>query len=244
MTTRKQKRGMMTIPQLRKSFDHMERFTLSLLRGPTRDQAARRRAFQKEWLKVFKRPVDDKAADAYLLFEAKKGKKGTRKQKGGSSPLGGAPLDYTMGPGLTQTQGQYGSFPAYVDSGFDSYATKFNQDSITAQCGQVDTTPKLAADMGSNQVSQKGGKRSRKLRKQMGGFPTLAEFGSALSFRPLLATNPTTALYDAQMYSKGLPLPASASPNTANPPYMVYKPTLINSSATGITRELTQEIRS
>ena len=222
----------------------MERFTLSLLRGPTRDQAARRRAFQKEWLKVFKRPVDNKAADAYLLFEAKKGKKGTRKQKGGSSPLGGAPLDYTMGPGLTQTQGQYGSFPAYVDSGFDSYATKFNQDSITAQCGQVDTTPKLPANMGSNQVSQKGGKRSRKLRKQMGGFPTLAEFGSALSFRPLLATNPTTALYDAQMSSKGLPLPASPSPNTANPPYMAYKPALVNTTATGINRELISEIRS
>ena len=234
----------MSIPQLRKSFDHMERFTLSLLRGPTKDVVARRKAFQKEWLKVFKRPVDDKAADAYLLFEARKGKKKTRKQRGGA-PLGGAPLDYSMGPGVMQTQGgQYGSFPAYIDSGFDSYATKINQDSITSQCGQVDTTPKMAADLGSNQVSQKGGKRSRRVRKQMGGFPTLAEFGTALTFRPLLANNPTTALYDAQMYSKGLPMPASPSPNTATPLYTNYKPHMINTPASGISRDLTNEIRT
>jgi hypothetical protein len=240
--TRKQKKGIMTIPQLRKSFDHMEQFSTSLLRKGSKDMVAKRKAFQKEWLRVFKRPVDTKAADAYLMFEAKRS--GSRKQKGGAA-LSGAPLDYTDRPGLVQ-EGPYAAFPAYLDKGLDAYATKFNQDSISSQCGKIDTTPKIASDMGSNEVSQKGGKRgrSRKIRKQMGGLPTLSEFGTALSFRPLLANTPTTALYDAQMYAKGQSLPPSPAPNTANPGYMPQKPTLLFATAATITRDLGKEISS
>ena len=100
--------------------------------------------------------------------------------------------------------------------------------------------------MGSNEVSQKGGKRgrSRKVRKQMGGFPTLSEFGTALSFRPLLANAPTSALYDAQMYAKGQGMPPPSAPNTVNPPYMPHKPTILSATAATITRDLGKEIGS
>lgn len=162
--TRKQRKGVMTIPQLRKAFEHMESFTGSLL---TREKGsvAQRKAFQKEWQRVFHRSVDDKAADAYLKFEAKKGKKskkGTRKQKGGSMPqLGMAPLDYSTRPGIN---GVHGTFPAYVTSGFDMY-NQINQDSPRLGCGVENITPKIPADLGSNAVNfQKGGKRSRKNR--------------------------------------------------------------------------------
>ena len=242
--TRKQKKGIMTIPQLRKSFDHMEQFSTSLLRKGTKDMVAKRKAFQKEWLRVFKRPVDNKAADAYLMFESKRSGSRKHRQTGGAA-LSGAPLDYTDRPGLVQ-EGPYAAFPAYLDKGLDAYATKFNQDSISSQCGQIDTTPKIAANMGSNEVSQKGGKRgrSRKVRKQMGGFPTLSEFGTALSFRPLLASAPTSALYDAQMYAKGQGMPPPSAPNTVNPPYMPHKPTILSATAATITRDLGKEIGS
>lgn len=240
--TRKSKKGAMTIPELRHAFDHMENFTVHLL-AKTKDATGRRKAFQKEWMKVFGRSVDDKAANAYLQFESKKkGKTKRHRQHGGVQPLAGAPLDYSTRPGL---YAPYGVFPAYVSSGLDFY-DKINQQAPVAGCGKEDTTPKLAADMGSNEVGkQKGGRRkTRKGRKQKGGFPSIGDFASSASFRPFAATNPTGAFYDATMAWKGQPLPLSPMPNTANPPYVPYKPTIISSTATSIERDLASEIRS
>jgi hypothetical protein len=240
--TRKSKKAAMTIPELRKAFDHMENFTMHLL-SKTKDATARRKAFQKEWMKVFGRAVDDKAANAYLQFESKKkGKTKRQRQRGGTQPLAGAPLDYSTRPGL---YAPYGVFPAYVSSGLDFY-DKINQQAPVAGCGKEDTTPVLAADMGSNEVGkQKGGKRkTRKGRKQKGGFPSLGDFASSATFRPFAATNPTGAFYDATMAWKGQPLPLSPMPNTANPPYVPYKPTMISSTATSIERDLASEIRT
>jgi hypothetical protein len=81
--TRKSKKGILTIPELRKAFDHMESFTSSLVKR-TRDPVERRKAFQKEWAKVFYRSVNDKSADAYLQFEAKKR---ARARRFASTPL-------------------------------------------------------------------------------------------------------------------------------------------------------------
>jgi hypothetical protein len=82
------------------------------------------------------------------------------------------------------------------------------------------------------------------MRKQMGGFPTLSEFATALSFRPLLASSPTTSMFDAQMAVKGQALPPSPYANTANPGYMPYKPVILNAAAATITRDLGKEITS
>ncbi len=231
----------MTIPQLRKAFDHIERFTHSLLKQ-TNDQAERRKAFQKEWQKVFHRSVDEKSANAYLEFEEKKaGKKsGSRKQKGGG-PLSGAPLDYSTRPGI---DGIYGTFPAYVSSGFAFY-NDINKEAPVAGCGVENTTPKVPLSIGSNEV-QKGGKRStRRRRRQDGGaFPSISEFATAMTFRPITSTNPPSMAYTSQMDFKGLPSPPSSVANTANPPYMAYKPTTLAGVATEISRDLGSEIRS
>lgn len=240
--TRKLKKGLMTIPQLRKAFDHIERFTDSLLKK-TSNSEERRKAFQKEWSKVFHRSVDDKSANAYLAFEEKKvGKRGTRKQKGGA-PLSGAPLDYSTRPGI---EGVYGVFPAYVSSGFAFY-NDINKEAPLAGCGVENTTPKVPISIGSNEV-QKGGKRrngTRKSRRQGGGaFPSISEFAQALSSRPIPSTNPPTMAYTAQMDFKGLPSPPSSAPNTANPPYLNYKPVTLTAVATDIQRNLGSEIRS
>jgi hypothetical protein len=239
--TRKVKKGVMTIPQLRKAFDHIERFTGSLLKQ-TKDAGERRKAFQKEWQKVFHRSVDDKSANAYLEFEEKKsGKKsGSRKQKGGA-PLSGAPLDYSTRPGI---DGIYGVFPAYITSGFDFY-NDINKQAPVAGCGVENTTPKVPLSIGSNEV-QKGGKRkTRKSKRQGGGaFPSLSEFATAMTFRPMTSTNPPSMSYTAQMDFKGLPSPPSSVANTATPPYLSYKPATLAGVATEISRDLGSEIRS
>lgn len=257
--TRKMKKGIMTIPQLRKAFDHIEEFSIALLHQ-TKDSSERRKAFQKEWLKVFHTEVNDKSADAYLQFEEKKGKKSgkTKKQKGGAA-LSGAPLDYSTRPGL---EGLYGTFPAYVSSGLAFY-NDINKQGPVAGCGVENTTPKVPISIGSNEVQtggssdqrggsmvttdQRGGKRTRKnrTRRQDGGaFPSISEFAQALTFRPITSTNPPTMTYNAQMDFKGTPFPPSSVTNTGNPPYMPYKPTILSGVAVGINRDLGSEIRS
>lgn len=238
--TRKLKKGLMTIPQLRKAFDHIEHYTESLLKK-TSNSDERRKAFQKEWSKVFHRAVDDKSANAYLAFEEKKmGRKGTRKQKGGAL-LAGAPLDYSTRPGI---EGVYGVFPAYVSSGFAFY-NDINKEAPLAGCGIENTTPKVPISIGSNEV-QKGGKRKTRKNKRQGGgaFPSISEFAQTMSSRPILSTNPPTMAYTAQMDFKGLPSPASSAANTANPPYLTMKPSTLTAIATDIQRDLGSEIRS
>ncbi len=243
--TRKVKKGLMTIPQLRKAFDHIENYTTSLLKS-TKDATERRKAFQKEWKKVFHRDVDDKSANAYIEFEEKKvGKsKGTRKQKGGqrggAAILTGAPLDYSTRPGI---DGIYGTFPAYVSSGLVFY-NDINKEAPLAGCGTENTTPKVPISIGSNEV-QKGGRRTRKNKRQGGGaFPSISEFAQAMSFRPVPASAPPSMVYTAQMDFKGTPSPPSSQANTATPPYIPYKPTTVAGIATEITRDLGSEIRS
>lgn len=250
--TRKLKKGLMTIPQLRKAFDHIERYTTSLLHSTT-DASQRRKAFQKEWRKVFHRDVDDKSADAYLEFEEKKvGKKsGTRKQKQqGGAALAGAPLDYSTRPGI---DGIYGVFPAYVSSGLSFY-NDINLEAPLAGCGTENTTPKVPISIGSNEV-QKGGRRTRKAKRQEGvtrvttghrggAFPSISEFAQAASFRPVMATAPPSITYNAQMEFKGLPSPPSSQTNTGTPPYLPLKPSTLAGVATEITRDLGSEIRS
>jgi len=237
--TRKIQKGFMTIPQLRKAFDHIESFTQSLLHN-TKSVDERRKAFQKEWMKVFHREVDEKSANAYLQFEEKKEKKSkTKKQKGGAE-LSGAPLDYSTRPGIN---GLYGTFPAYVSSGLAFY-NDINLEAPLAGCGVENTTPKVPISIGSNAV-QKGGKRTRKNKRQGGGaFPSISEFAQALTFRPITSTNPPTMAYTAQMDYKGLPSPPSSTANTANPAYIPYKPSILAGVATEINRDLGSEIRS
>lgn len=236
-------KGVMTIPQLRRAFDHMESYTQQLLRSGASHEEQRKR-FQAEWKKTFRRDVQAKAADSYLQFAAKKHKaSGTRKQKkqrGGMAPLAGAPLDYVTRPGV---YGPYGEFPAYVSSGFAFY-NDINKDSQTEECGIKDITPNLSI-IERTYPPQKGGKKeTRRRRNQRGGFPTVNEFAQALTFRPLLATNPANVAYDAMMTFKGQPPAPVPGPNTGNPPYMPTRPLTFDALATPIQRNLTQAFPS
>jgi hypothetical protein len=226
--SRKTKRAIQTIPQLRKAFDHIEKIA---------KQGVSLETFQKEWTKVFSHEIDVEAAQSFLQFHSKKGKTRKMKQKGGSAPLAGAPLDFTTRPGTYDTP--YGSFLEYISSGFNFY-DKINQDSfVPTQCGKENITPQLAANMGSNKVG--GGKTRR--RQRGGAFPSLSELATALTFRPIPSTQPTSVLQDAQTAFKGQTLPPSPSPADGTPPYRAYPAVASTLPNYDITRTLSSELK-
>ena len=247
--TKKQKKSSMTIPQLRKAFDHIESYSLMLLKRE-KDATKRRKAFQDEWMKVFHRTIDEKAADAYLQFEAKKskGKGHTRRMKGGAA-LAGAPLDYSTRPGI---YGVYGEFPQYIASGFSTFGDATNKMAIQEGCNSAAEAAKFQAPYtgfgAPSLLSQKGGKSrkhkkgGKKTRKQRGGAPSFGEFASALTFRPLTASAPPSQLYTNMMEWKGAEPYPSPLANTGTPPYQSIKPTTQTAVAGTITRNLQNEI--
>jgi len=240
-TTLKHKKGVQTIPQLRKSFDHIEQFTKWLVHSE-KDSKKRVAAFQQEWKKVFYHDVDASAAQSLIDHHSKQ-KQPTRKNKGkkqaGGAPLAGAPLDFQTRPGTYQTP--YGNFLEYIGDGFTFY-NKINQDSFfPTQCGKENSTPVVYESTGSNKV---GGRRrtSRRNRKHRGGFPTKSEFAQSLSFGPLSPTVPTSVAYDVQSAMKAQLPPPSPVANTANPPYVTASPQAVSYPSYAINRQLTSEI--
>jgi hypothetical protein len=141
--TRKKKIVATTIPELKRSFDALEAEVATILHSVS-SPAQRVKRFQTAWRKIFGRPVDAAAAQAYLQVKSRRiGKKTRKAQKGGA----GAPLDHQTGPGI---YGPHGVFPPYVASGLSFYNT-VNQIGQFKGCGTENITPKIPADMGSNQ---------------------------------------------------------------------------------------------
>ena len=150
-TKKNNKKGqskVMTIPKLRKAFEHIDFKTKHILsKHPVNEESIKE--FQTSWKQVFGKEVDSKTAEAYLRLQSKPNKntRKTRKQKGGM-----APLDYTTRPGI---EGTHGTFLPYISSGFKFY-NDINNIAMDADCGKQDITPVVSADMGSNKV-QNGG---------------------------------------------------------------------------------------
>jgi hypothetical protein len=126
----------LSIPELRKAFEHIESVAYGVKKLPKEEQIA---TFKKEWLKTFGREVETKAVVSYLAVKLGKTRR-NRKQKGGM-----APLDYQTRPGI---DGVYGNFQAYLDRGLIPYP----EQGIRQECGVKDFTPHLPAGMGSNQA--------------------------------------------------------------------------------------------
>lgn len=247
--TRKHKKTAMSIPQLRKAFDHIESVTMSIVMRE-KDPVKRRKAFQAEWMKVFHRAVDDKSADAYLQFESKKKKtlKGRRGQSGGAA-LGGAPLDYSTRPGI---YGVYGEFPQYISNGFATMGNATNTMAIQARCNSAEQAaafPPPYTGFGAASLAQKGGKQSKKSRKgkkgktrKMRGGASWGEFASAMTLRPVTASAPPSQIYTSLMEWKGgEPYPSSLA-NTGSPGYQHIKPMTTVATTGSITRDLASEI--
>lgn len=174
-----------SIPELKRSFDALESEVGRILRNP--NEAQRIRQFQEAWRRIFGRPVEPVAASAYLQVKSRdKGRGKSRKaQRGGAGALAGAPLDFQTRPGI---DGVYGSFPPYITQGFGFYNT-VNQEGMAKDCGSVDITPKVPADLGSNEFQKGGG--------------MLADAISAVMNRPVTSASPPGLLDEVQASWKG-----------------------------------------
>ena len=195
-TTRRRKATATTIPALKHSFDTLEH-EVQLILKETENPRQRVKKFQEVWKKLFGRPVEGVAAEAYLQIKIKgHTSRKTRKSQKGGSPIAGAPLDFQTRPGI---DGVYGSFPPYLTSGLSFYNT-INQDQLNKGIGLSAFEPAVPADMGSNQVG--------------GNLVSNAAFLSTT--RPALSMSPPTVLNDMQTAFQGRPLGASPDPSQNN----------------------------
>lgn len=133
----------------------------------------------RQWAAVFNKSLSTSQAKSmakhYMNMFGKS-------KRGGS--LAGAPLDYTMGPGMPGAT-TYGVFPTEV--GADPKATQhldvYYNSGMGRSCGTENTTAIVPKDMGSNLVA-KGGRRT----KRRGG-----NFLSSLNVRSYTSSNPATS---------------------------------------------------
>jgi hypothetical protein len=194
--TRKQAKNekAMTVLQLRKAFDHIDRYVKT--KNPDVG------SFCKEWKKTFGKEVSKEAAEDYLKFVMAKGK--GKGQAGGAMTIAPAPLGYDMRAGADIP---HGSFPDYVSGGFG-----FANNSSFSGTNQQVAFPSPPAGLGSNKVG--GGKKTRKTKKQRkqaggaGGFlQSAATITSEFFNRPFLVNpqsgNSQFPNYDMQMMAKG-----------------------------------------
>jgi hypothetical protein len=179
-----------SIPSIKNSFDVLEKEVEEIIRD-TQDTKQRVRKFQQVWRKIFGRPVEGIAAEAYLQVKMKTTTR-RRSQKGGAA-LAGAPLDYQTRPGI---DGVHGSFPQYVSSGLGFYDT-INQDQLNKGVGLSAFEPAVPADMGSNKVG--------------GGAATDAAYLTLT--RPFSAVSPPTIANNVQTTLQGRPLGPPADPS-------------------------------
>ena len=183
-----------SIPALKQSFDSLNQAVNDILRSPA-SQKQRVKKFQEVWRRIFGRPVDALAAEAYLKV---KSRGHSRKQRGGSALLG-APVDFQVRPGV---DGVHGSFNPYVGSGL-GFGNTVNQPGMFQSPGYTTQVP---ASMGSNAFMKGGNKKG-------GGLIQAASDALfTLSTRPLPAAPPTSGLVLAQDISLGRPMPAPAAP--------------------------------
>jgi hypothetical protein len=188
----------MTIPEIKTSFDTVGRETQNIIKeGGTPAEQVKK--FQKLWKSVFHRPVKADAAESYLQFkrkvsEKKPSRNTSRKLRGGTglqgqilkggASIAGAPVDYTLRPGIDST---YGNFPEYQSSGLKFYDS-INQSGIAQDCGSKDTTPHI----------------------QAGG--TIGDFMHQIFLTPQAQSVPPSIINDGQQFLSGRPLGPSPAP--------------------------------
>lgn len=196
----KKQKGIFSIPELRRSFEHIEEFVDDKIAGKEGKEHIVK-DLRKEWSRVFLKDLDKKSAEAFVTsrmdVQHKRGvhKRTLRRTTGGAgaqlantyTPIAGAPNDYTtrqgiyLAPGLPPTaQGHlplssgapsaFGSFVQYVQNGFGVGIPEI-AGRAPGQIGYPTTTP---VGMGNNTVHFKGGaRRKQKTRKARRGGGTV-----------------------------------------------------------------------
>ena len=209
----KSTKGIYSIPELRRAFEHVEQVMDEMIRHKE-SKATMISEIRKEWLKVFHKTLDKTSADALITHRME-----SRSMRGGAStPLAGAPIDYATRPGIYLDQGSvpgpdggltktvggggYGSYPQYIDHGFRNPEIAQGYDPVGGQ-SIFPLAPRM--DTGSNVFTPiKGGKRTRKTRKNKKTRGGAANLEEAFVVRPFPAEPaPSTILFDAQQSIRG-----------------------------------------
>jgi hypothetical protein len=238
--------GIQTIPELRRSFEHMEKFINEKIRGNlSKDELVR--DLRKEWFNVFVKRLNKKSAEAFINDRLEHCKSTSRhrtlRKKGGAAALDGSPVNYSTRAGIYLAPGQipsggssitsfsdghypitnvgssvYGSLVKYVDSGFRNPEPGQSYDPVKGQS----SWPIVPKDMGSNEVrSMKGGKR-KTIRKKGGGlFEKMENSLSVLVNRPVPGSAPQTFMRDFQDMSYGLKANISPDQIERQPHYLL-----------------------
>ena len=100
----KSKKSVLTIPQLRKAFDHMDSVVEGLQKTAKHSFSDAVSKYREEWRKTFKRDLSPADAAAYLKFRygMKSGKTRRANTRGGAiMGTSGAPLDYQLRAGVS-----------------------------------------------------------------------------------------------------------------------------------------------
>jgi hypothetical protein len=243
--TGKKSKGIQSIPELRRSFEHIEDYiNEKIALKESKEQLIK--DLRKEWSQVFFKDLDRKSADAYITEKLSRKhslRHKTIKHRGGAgaqlsntnTPLAGAPLDYVTRQGIylapesiptskghlplsDGSNSTFGSYVQYVDKGFWNPEPGMSYDPVQGQTRFPTSTP---VGMGDNTVhfSAKGGKRkSRKVRR--GG----ALSGSSITqaFRhPIPSSSPPGVLMDMQDIWYGKSVGASPDQVQRSPNYQI-----------------------
>jgi hypothetical protein len=227
----------LTIPQLRKSFEHIEKFVQKKVLHMSEKEGLK--AFCKEWKKTFG-TISEESAKDYLQYMRSHNKT----QKGGAvtvlSPAGlGYEMSQPSGLGVANP-----SYPAYLSGGF----LPPPMDSVAATCGKPSAFLPPAADTGSNAwVPMKGGGRSRSRRiskkhksqqqqnKQAQRGGSLGTVLSEFLTRPFGMGSPPTMLQDVGHRLSGQAGLASPRPEI-NTISFTQPPTVFNASIGAVPR--------
>jgi hypothetical protein len=204
----KQKKGVHTIPELRRSFEAIEAFVDTMMQQKLSHEKMSKR-LRKEWHIVFKKDLDKKSADAFIGDRTK-----TRRFKGISSIRGGAiagaPLEYTtrageyLAPSDIPRHG-YGGYIDYVGKGFTNPEIAQQYDPVKGQS----EWPVPYSSTGSNMVGgSKSARMKRRLRKGGGPIESTGAFLSQAFMHPIPSSSPPGILQDMQggLYGKQLGL--------------------------------------
>jgi hypothetical protein len=218
----KKSKGVYSIPELRRSFEHIEDYVNERIASKeSKEQLIK--DVRKEWARVFFKDLDRKSAEAFVsdrMTKKHSSRHRTLRKRGGAgaqlantyTPIAGAPNDYTTRAGIYLAPGQipdkaghlplsdgsksnFGSYVQYVDKGFWNPEPGQSYDPIPGQTRFPTSTP---VGMGSNAVhfSAKGGNRTTSKRKtrRSGGASILSQVFT----RPISASSPPGILQDMQ----------------------------------------------
>jgi hypothetical protein len=185
----KKSKGIYSIPELRRSFEHIETYINGkIVQKESKEKLVK--DLRKEWSKVFFKELDKKSAESFVSDRLSKKHK-RRTIRGGlqlsntNTPIAGAPNDYTTRQGIYLAPGQiptsaghlplsdgskssFGSYVPYVDKGFWNPEPGRSYDPVP---GQTRFPTSVPAGMGDNTVhfATKGGKRTRRKIRRGGG---------------------------------------------------------------------------